>query len=154
LNIGYFKVLVITGLFALSTVNSYAFCFKEAGVKYGINPDILEAVAHIESNLNPNANNVNIYKSGFSVDRGLMQVNDVWMPELRQYGFNEVNIYEPCSNVMSGAYILAKCIQVFGYTWESVGCYHVGSKNSKERKERRDKYIGWVSRIYKKKLKE
>ena len=52
--------------------------FVEAGKKYGIDPQLLWAIAKTESQLNPNALNQN-NKNG-SYDIGIMQINS-WIKE-------------------------------------------------------------------------
>jgi conjugal transfer pilus assembly protein TraD len=31
---------------------------------------------------------------------------------------------DPCTNVRTGAWILAQCVRRYGYNWKAVGCYH------------------------------
>ncbi len=113
-----------------------AFCFEEAGEIYGISPLLLRAIAEVESNLNPVAINWN---ANGTYDYGLMQINSSWAQAMGLE--NWFRLGEPCFNVKVGAWILARCIQRYGYTWEAVGCYNAGSP------AKRAIYIG---RIYRK----
>lgn len=51
--------------------------FKRAGAAHGVDPALLKAIAVQESELNPNATNVNVHADGSrSTDRGMFQLND------------------------------------------------------------------------------
>lgn len=99
-------------------------CWVEAANKYGINPYLLYAIAKTESGLNPRAINHN---TNGSYDIGLMQINSGWLPTLRKYGVTEEALFEPCTSIQVGAWILAQNIQQFGNTWEAVGAYNARS---------------------------
>lgn len=105
-----------------------SFCFEEAGRFYGISPELLRAIAEVESNYNPNAIN---YNSNGSYDFGLMQINSAWARTLGMD--NWLRLGDPCFNVMVGAWVLAQCIDRYGYTWEAVGCYNARSPEKRTR---------------------
>jgi hypothetical protein len=97
-------------------------CFEQAALTYNINPLLLWAIAKVESNFNPYALNKN--KDG-SYDIGIMQINSSHLKTLEKYGLIDKRyIWEPCYNIHVGAWILSKCIQKFGYSWEAIGCYN------------------------------
>lgn len=98
-------------------------CFWDAGAYYRVNPLLLWGIAKVESNFNPFA--VNRNKNG-SVDYGLMQINSIWISELKKAGVikSEKDLFDPCVSIYAGAWILAQCIRDYGYTWKAVGCYH------------------------------
>lgn len=102
-----------------------AFCFDYAGSHYGISPELLSAIALVESNHEPNA--VNRNRNG-TVDYGLMQINSQWAPEFGEYWDY---IKDPCYNVLAGAWILRRCISRFDDTWSAVGCYNTGRADGK-----------------------
>ncbi|HKZ17343.1 MAG TPA: lytic transglycosylase domain-containing protein [Geobacteraceae bacterium] len=97
-----------------------AFCFDYAGRYYGISPELLSAIALVESSHDQHA--VNRNRNG-SIDYGLMQVNSQWAPEFGEYWDH---IKDPCYNVLAGAWILRRCITRFDDTWGAVGCYNTG----------------------------
>lgn len=101
-----------------------AFCFEEAGERYGVSPRLLWAIAKTESNFNPTA--VNHNKNG-SFDYGVMQINSSWYWELGHERWMLLN--DACYNVNVGAWILSRCVQRHGYTWAAVGCYNGASKD-------------------------
>ena len=96
-------------------------CWEEAGLRYGVNPSVLVAIARTESSMNPNA--VNRNRDG-SYDLGLMQINSRWFPMLRRYGISEQQLRQPCFSIHVGAWILAQNMQRFGNSWDAVGAYN------------------------------
>ncbi len=99
-----------------------AFCFNEAGAAHGISPILLQAIAKVESGLNPKAVNIN---TNGSRDLGLMQINSSWVKPMKLDG--EKLFSDPCYNTTIGARILRDCIDRKGYTWAAVGCYNAVS---------------------------
>lgn len=93
-------------------------CYDDAGSRYGIHPDLLRAIAKVESSENPTAINKN--KNG-TYDIGSMQINTFWQNSLGNYWEHLGN---ECYNILVGAWILKQCMDKHGYTWKAVGCYH------------------------------
>jgi len=116
-------------------------CFEQAGRRYGIAPALLRAIAWVESAMDPRALNVN--RDG-SRDVGLMQINSRWWLRLARFGLRPDDLWEPCTNVHVGAWILAHAIRRWGYTWEAVGAYHAGDRP--EAAARRARYAERVRR--------
>jgi hypothetical protein len=104
------------------------FCFDEAGAQYKINPQILRAIAKVESNYNPRALNWN---TNGSYDYGLMQINSIWAPTLGTERWNSLG--DTCNNIKAGAMILAGCMKKYGYTWEAIGCYNSQTPDKRDR---------------------
>lgn len=100
-------------------------CFQRAGELYQINPYLLYTIAKVESGLNPGAIGRN--KNG-TIDIGLMQINSSWIPILRKYGINGYSLFDPCQNILVGAWILRQCIYAYGETWQAIDCYNKGKK--------------------------
>ena len=119
--------LVATLLLALGT-DAFAFCFEEAGAQYGINPQILRAIAKVESNFNPKAVNKN---SNGTFDFGLMQINSSWAATLGKERWNSLG--DACSNTKTGAWILSMCMNKYGYTWKAIGCYNSQTPDKRDR---------------------
>ena len=80
-------------------------CWEEVGQRYNINPYLLAAIAKTESNFKANAvrHNTNGNK-----DIGVMQVNSLWLPTLAKYGVSEAQLYDLCTNIAVGAWILSQ----------------------------------------------
>ena len=96
-------------------------CWEEAATRYQVNSNLLHAIARTESGLNPLAIGRN--RNG-SRDIGIMQINSRWLPTLATYGIAEHDLFEPCTNIHIGAWILAGNIYRLGYTWDAVGAYN------------------------------
>ena len=125
------RVSIILCIVLTLPSTAWSFCFEEAGQQYGISPAILWTIAKEESNFDPAA--VNLNKNG-TYDFGLMQINSWWANILGPDTWSALG--EPCCNVKVGAWILSRCIQEHGHTWEAIGCYH-------SRGEKRKKKYAW-----------
>ena len=96
-------------------------CWEEIGRRYNINPYLLAAIAKTESNFNANAVRHN---TNGTRDVGVMQINSVHFPELAKYGITENQLFDPCTNITVGAWLLSQRQTKYGNTWEAVGSYH------------------------------
>lgn len=136
------KNLVLFLLLSASALPALADCWEEAGARYGIEPELLQAIAIVESGLNSGAVNKN--RNG-TIDLGLMQINSSHLPGLGKFNIDrDVLMNNPCQNVMTGAWILAENMRHFGYSWEAVGAYNAGLAKTKIKKTLREKYINKV----------
>ena len=131
-------LILLLGIYVVSTIPADAFCYEEAGTRYGISPTLLYAISKGESSFNPVAIN---YNSNGSYDYGLMQINSSWEPTLRKLGIPWNTLADPCTNVMVGAWVLSQCIQDYGYTWPAVGCYNSRTPS------KRDRYAARIANI-------
>lgn len=133
------SLLLLGGLLLLSSLTAQAFCFNEAGARYHIDPRLLRSMSKVESRFNPAAIGYNRNKKGVvtSRDFGLMQINSTHVSGLISMGvihdWQEL-LTKPCLNVMVGAWILAKHLQVCGVTWECLGSYNAGFADDNQRK--------------------
>ncbi|WP_124303074.1 transglycosylase SLT domain-containing protein [Pseudomonas chlororaphis] len=124
--------------------NVLASCWVEAGDRYSIEPELLYAIAQVESGLNPGALNHN---TDGSQDVGLMQINSIHLPRLQVRGITKQRLRdEPCLAIDVGASILAEFIERYGYNWTAVGAYNAG--NSPDRQAMRLRYAGKVWKRY------
>ncbi|EHH9724496.1 TPA: lytic transglycosylase domain-containing protein [Escherichia coli] len=115
-------------------------CFIQAGKRYQIAPELLKTIAQQESSLVATAINHNKNKSGkiISMDYGIMQINSSHFPELKKLGVikdkNDL-LNNPCLNIQTGAWILARHFQRCGVNWECLGSYNAGfNKNNTVRR--------------------
>lgn len=121
-----------------------ATCWNLAEHTFGIEARLLKSIAIVESNLNPSAMNRN---SNGTYDIGLMQVNSIHLPRLKEIGVSEVMLKQnPCISLMTGALILKEMVDRYGYTWEAVGAYNAGI--AKDRNILRHKYAEKVKKVY------
>ena len=130
------KLIILAALCSCGT--AHAFCFEEAGTMYGIAPRLLWGICKGESNFNPAAVN---YNTNGSYDFGLMQINSSWAPTLRKNGIPWNTLADPCTNVKVGAWVLAQCVNDYGYTWAAVGCYNSRTPS------KRDRYAARIARL-------
>ena len=96
-------------------------CWDKAAQTYGVDPWLLMAIAKTESSFNSSAINVNTNKS---VDMGMMQINSIWLPTLRRFGIHQTHLFDPCTSIFVGAWILAQNIKNFGYNQDGIGAYN------------------------------
>jgi soluble lytic murein transglycosylase-like protein len=123
------RIFCISMLLIMATaVHAEELCFDQAGEEYGINPQILRAIARVESNFQPRA--VNRNKNG-TYDFGIMQINSSWYFTLGKEWWNTLG--DPCSNIRGGAKILSGCMKKYGYTWEAIGCYNSQTPSKRDR---------------------
>lgn len=101
-------------------------CFNNAAKDYQLDADLLRAIAYRESAFKPNAIN---YVSPSSYAIGLMQIHSQNFNELARLGITEQQLRDnPCLNIYTGAYYLAKFIKIQGDVWQGVGAYNAGLK--------------------------
>lgn len=138
------KHLIIYMVFFCAAMPAWAHCWQQAGMRYNIDPLLLQAIAQVESGLNPQARNLN---ADGSYDVGLMQINSRHFARLATFGITEKRlINEPCTSVMVGAWILAEFVQHVGYNWNAVGAYNAGT--APKRQPARNRYIKKVAQQY------
>ncbi|WP_074710289.1 lytic transglycosylase domain-containing protein [Nitrosomonas eutropha] len=121
-----YRILFISALFVPFT--AYSSCFDQASRRYGIHPDLLRAISKVESNGNVRAINRN---GNGSRDIGHMQINSSWLPTLKRYGITEQSLFDPCTNTLVGAWVLARNFRELGYNWNAIGAYNAKSQDKR-----------------------
>lgn len=97
--------------------------FNEAE-KYQVSAALIVAVIRQESNFNVSARST-------SSDSGLMQVNDINMPELQEV-LGITDIYNPYQNISAGTYLLARCLKQGEEINPALMAYNMGYKGAKD----------------------
>lgn len=116
-------VTVICSLLISPSVTAQqADCIVEAARCFQINPLLIKAIIWHESRNRQQAVNRN---ANHTIDIGIMQINTVHFKALKSLGIDENLLRESrCANVFSGAWVLKKNIDRYGYTWDGIGYYH------------------------------
>ncbi|EJZ0116985.1 lytic transglycosylase domain-containing protein [Escherichia coli] len=138
------KFLTIFTLSILITKMSFASsaCFNEAGTMFRIEPNLIKAIALVESNLKKDSIGKNRDKKNNikSFDYGLMQINQMHIPMLKKRGIikDERDLLDnPCLNIKIGTEILYKHFSRCGMTWQCLGTYNAGFAMDNQKKRLR-----------------
>jgi len=73
-----------------------------------------------------------------------MQIIPENIAKLRQYDISEQDLYDPCTNINTGAWILSQMFRQFGPTWRAVGAYGVGNGKGEKLEAQRAVYAAKV----------
>lgn len=144
------KFLTIFTLSILITKMSFASsaCFNEAGTMFRIEPNLIKAIALVESNLKKDGIGKNRDKKNNikSFDYGLMQINQMHIPMLKKRGIikDERDLLDnPCLNIKIGTEILYKHFSRCGMTWQCLGTYNAGFAMDNQKKR-----LQYAQKIY------
>lgn len=121
-------------------------CWDEAARYHGLDPWLLYAVAYVESTHNPNV--ISKPNRNGTYDIGLMQINSVHLPRLARYGITKSTLMDACASTYVGAWIMADNIRRYGWSWEAIAAYNVGSLNTPARVQIGRRYAGKVYEAY------
>ena len=105
----------------IANAESISGCWDKAALTYHVDPWLLVAIANVESNFKNGVLNQNRNKC---TDIGMMQINSIWLPTLKKFNISKSDLYNPCTSIFVGAWIVAKNIQTFGYNIDGVGAYN------------------------------
>ena len=80
-----------------------------------------------------------------SYDYGMMQINSSWKPLL---GERWQYISDPEYNVLIGAWMLRRCMNKYGYSWDAVACYNTGKGLSDVNSCRREQALAYINKVW------
>ncbi|QHS08998.1 lytic transglycosylase domain-containing protein [Sinimarinibacterium sp. NLF-5-8] len=104
-------------------------CIAKASSIYQVPEALIKAIMHVESHGKPDARNIN--KNG-SEDLGLMQINSIWLPELKKYRITRAKLLNnSCLNVAVGTWIFSGYYKQFGDYTRAIRAYNAGPNNPK-----------------------
>lgn len=129
-------VVALVMIATLSAPAAHATCFEDAAALYGVSPLVLRAIQRVE-NRQADPRLVSHNMNG-TADYGLMQINSIWLNDIRRYGYTPEHLMDPCLNVVIAAWILANKLSGQYLTWQAVGRYHSTTPHL------RDKYAAKV----------
>lgn len=119
------RVIFLYAVFACWPLTVHGYCFDQAAKRYGIDSRLLKAVAMTESSLRHDIESP-------TADIGLMGINRSWLPILnKRFGISEQDVWQPCTNVHIGAWILASNYRQFGKNWNAIGAYAAACRKLK-----------------------
>lgn len=120
---------ILTFFFLIPVLLAADSYYTQAGNHFGLDPQLLWAIAYKETRLNPkliSKPNVN-----GSYDIGIMQINSSHLPRLKkQYDISEKDLLNPQVNIFIGAEILKMCFDKHGDTQNGITCYNGRIKNN------------------------
>jgi soluble lytic murein transglycosylase-like protein len=136
------------GTFGLTWPGLVSPCWDAAGTRYQVNPDLLYAIAKCESGMRPTVVNPAHGARAGTYDIGLMQINSSHLERLGVFGITERHLYDSCTNIHVGAWILSEQIRRYGLSWNAVGAYNAACTklNGKECNAARSRYAWCVYR--------
>jgi hypothetical protein len=99
-------------------------CWQAVEARYGISAQLLAGIAQVESGLRPTAVNSSHKLKTNSIDIGLTQINSRWLPKLSAFGITQQDLFDACTNLHVGGWILSDLLKKHGNTWDAVGAYN------------------------------
>ena len=135
-------MISLTALLSVGTLH----CWLAAANAFNVPPGLLFAVAEVESSFRAEA--MALAANG-THSVGLMQINSSWFPALERAGISETNLYDPCTNIHVGAWILGQNISRYGATWEAIGAYYAGPYDAKSYRWKLPLYRTYAGKVLK-----
>lgn len=100
-------------------------CITETSKRFSLPEMLLKSVLAVESG---KVGEIRLNKNG-TYDIGPMQINSSWLDKFKGYITKEDILYNGCTNIQVGAWILRYNIDKAGNVWQGVGNYHSQTKD-------------------------
>lgn len=100
------------------------FCISQTAKRFSLPEMLLRSILDVESG---KVGELRINKNG-TYDMGPMQINSSWLGKFSGYVSKEQIMYNGCTNIQVGAWILRYNIDKAGNFWKGVGNYHSTTK--------------------------
>jgi soluble lytic murein transglycosylase-like protein len=140
------RILLLCALLLAPSIDAClakADCIEAAARRYDLSPEVLRAMAHVESGDRADAWNRN---HNGSLDIGRFQINSSWWPTLERLNVSREALWDPCASALVAAWILAQEVERFGWSWRAIGAYHTGARTTARTEARRARYAARVAR--------
>lgn len=117
-------------------------CITEAANRFDLPDIVLRGILAVESG---KIGELRVNMNG-TYDIGPMQINSSWLPKFKDYVSKQELLYNGCTNIQVGAWILKYNInKAGGNLWKGIGNYHSMSENKHTRY--RDKVLAAIQKL-------
>ncbi len=109
-------------------------CINQAMVTYHVPIAVILSVMKKEKGRNSQA----VRNKNGTLDYGVMQVNNIWLPKIGAYGHTKEDLqYNACKNVLVGSWILSQSIAEGKTIGSGIGNYysHIPTHNRRYRED-------------------
>lgn len=104
------------------------YCLNQAAKRFSLPEILLKSILEVEAG---KVGELRINKNG-TYDIGPMQINSSWLNKFNGYVSKEDILYNGCTNLQVGAWILRYNIDKAGNFWQGIGNYHSNTKEKHE----------------------
>lgn len=111
------------------------YCISQTAKRFSLPEILLKSILDVEAG---KIGELRINKNG-TFDIGPMQINSSWLNKFTGYVSKEDILYNGCTNIQVGAWILRYNIDKTGDLWRGIGNYHSNTK---------EKHEAYINKIY------
>lgn len=101
------------------------YCIAQTAKRFNLPEALLRSVLEVESG---KVGELRVNKNG-TYDIGPMQINSSWLNKFSTHVTKEQILYNGCTNIQVGAWILRYNIDKAGNIWQGIGNYHSKTKD-------------------------
>jgi soluble lytic murein transglycosylase-like protein len=100
------------------------YCITQTAKRFSLPEIVLKSILEVEAG---KVGELRVNKNG-TYDIGPMQINSSWLNKFDGYVSKEDILYNGCTNIQVGAWILRYNIDKTGNLWQGIGNYHSNTK--------------------------